>query len=374
MIRSFKAVQLNEHAPIQLQFHSDINIITGKNGSGKTTLLKLLWYVISGNLERIVPEISFESFELVTDSMTIGMSIEKSGKRPMVKLRCRGSDVSMDFERPLARVEDWKELQIANKAIINSPGESIFFPTFRRIEGGFSIPNLEDDGTRHAGAIRYRDEVFHRLNRDRGGLQAAMDQLSQRLTVDQHRFVASISTYDIVRLLTAQYAEVSEKTNRMHMELSEFILRAIQQKSHDEPHKVLSEIQSRARNVTELSESHLRPFTVLSSLISRVFQYKGIKLSDPVTLGEAREAIGSELLSAGEKQMLSFLCYNAFASSASIFIDEPEISLHVDWQRIIFPLLLEQSTGNQFIIATHSPFIYSKYSDKELVLSSDRGE
>jgi predicted ATPase len=104
-----------------------------------------------------------------------------------------------------------------------------------------------------------------------------------------------------------------------------------------------------------------------------VFQYKGIKLSDPVTLGEAREAIASEVLSAGEKQMLSFLCYNAFATNACIFIDEPEISLHVDWQRILFPILLQQSTGNQFIVATHSPFIYSKYADKELMLSPDRG-
>ena len=71
--------------------------------------------------------------------------------------------------------------------------------------------------------------------------------------------------------------------------------------------------------------------------------------------------------------MLSFLCYNAFASNSCIFIDEPEISLHVDWQRTLFPTLLAQSTSNQFIITTHSPFIYSKYADKELVLNPDRG-
>ncbi len=71
--------------------------------------------------------------------------------------------------------------------------------------------------------------------------------------------------------------------------------------------------------------------------------------------------------------MLSFFCYNAFSSDSCLFIDEPEISLHVDWQRILFPLLLKQSMGNQFIVATHSPFIYLKYADKELVLDSDRG-
>ncbi|MCH8295763.1 ATP-binding protein, partial [Candidatus Poribacteria bacterium] len=78
-------------------------------------------------------------------------------------------------------------------------------------------------------------------------------------------------------------------------------------------------------------------------------------------------------LSSGEQQMLSFLCHNAFQKNSIIFIDEPELSLHVDWQRLLFPTLLKQGTGNQFIVATHSPFIYSKYPDKELILDPDRG-
>jgi predicted ATPase len=113
---------------------------------------------------------------------------------------------------------------------------------------------------------------------------------------------------------------------------------------------------------------------VLSELIAKTFQYKGIRMAGTLTLGEARDAILSDVLSAGEKQMLSFLTYNAFANKTCLMIDEPEISLHVDWQRILFRVLLEQATGNQFIVATHSPFIYSKYADKELVLATDRGD
>ena len=72
--------------------------------------------------------------------------------------------------------------------------------------------------------------------------------------------------------------------------------------------------------------------------------------------------------------MLSFLCYNAFSENTPIFIDEPELSLHVDWQRLLLPTLLEQGAGNQFFIATHSPFVYSKYPDKEILLGDDRGD
>jgi predicted ATPase len=97
-------------------------------------------------------------------------------------------------------------------------------------------------------------------------------------------------------------------------------------------------------------------------------------VTDRVTLGDAKEAIESDKLSAGEKQMLSFLAYNAFESTSVIFIDEPEISLHVDWQRQLVPTLLSQESGNQFIMATHSPFILSRYADRELLLGSDRGD
>jgi predicted ATP-dependent endonuclease of OLD family len=49
-------------------------------------------------------------------------------------------------------------------------------------------------------------------------------------------------------------------------------------------------------------------------------------------------------------------------------IDEPELSLHADWQRLLFPVLLSQGSKNQFIVATHSPFIYAKYPDHEISL------
>jgi len=384
MIRSFKAINVNQRMSFDIQFNDDINIITGKNGSGKTTLLKLLWYTISGNLERILPEISFDSFELVTDNMTVSMTtVEIKQKRKLIKLKYRSGETEKESERPFERGMDWTELEEVNRAILRVTGASVFFPTFRRIEGGFSIATRPNDEI-----IRFMGGRIHRGNEwivsgDQNGLQQAINSLSDRLSVQQHRFVASIATDDIVRLLTSKYAEISERTNRFHMDLSRFILTSV----HDEPtlafgeeaakppesREALNNIRQRARQVTEKSEALLRPFTVLSELIKQIFKYKGIKLSDPVTLGETQEAIASEVLSAGEKQMLSFLCYNAFTNKASIFIDEPEISLHVDWQRILFPVLLKQTTGNQFIVATHSPFIYSKYADKELMLSSDRG-
>lgn len=78
-------------------------------------------------------------------------------------------------------------------------------------------------------------------------------------------------------------------------------------------------------------------------------------------------------LSAGEKQLLTFVAYNIFHNDTIFFIDEPELSLHVDWQSKLFSLLKEQNPSNQFIISTHSPFIYGLFPDKELVIDYDKG-
>ena len=103
-------------------------------------------------------------------------------------------------------------------------------------------------------------------------------------------------------------------------------------------------------------------------MISEIFHDKGIHFTDKFSVGNTERVISSAKMSAGEKQLLSFVCYNAFYENIPFIIDEPELSLHVDWQRNLLPILKSQKTMNQIIIATHSPFIYSKYPDKEIIL------
>ena len=74
--------------------------------------------------------------------------------------------------------------------------------------------------------VRYASEVY--FTSDQSGLQQAINHLSESISVGAHRFVASISTDDIVRLLTSKYAEISERTNRLHMDLSKFILAEVE--------------------------------------------------------------------------------------------------------------------------------------------------
>ncbi|VVO18448.1 hypothetical protein PS718_04014 [Pseudomonas fluorescens] len=64
-------------------------------------------------------------------------------------------------------------------------------------------------------------------------------------------------------------------------------------------------------------------------------------------------------LSSGEKHIISILGRAALSrKEGAIFVaDEPELSLHLDWQRMILPSIAKLSPKSQVIIATHSPAI-----------------
>src|SRR4030042_3025032 len=79
MIKRFLVDKLFDKISVELSFHDDLNVITGRNGSGKTTLLKLMWYMLSSNLERTVPEVNFRFAELLTD--TFSVSLRRPRKR-----------------------------------------------------------------------------------------------------------------------------------------------------------------------------------------------------------------------------------------------------------------------------------------------------
>jgi len=370
-IKSIEVKGLSGYIDAEYVLKDDINIITGINGSGKTTLIKLIWYIISGNSERIAPEINFQYIRLLTDIYEVTLEDDEGN----IKWEYRDEHIKQSSDHEIGGDEFHNErIEILNQLVIEQDTHSLYFPTFRRIEGGYSMGNSRRV-RRRIGSGRYITEFF-----EHDDIQNEMGAVADRLSVRDHKFICSISTHDIVSLLTKRYALVSEKLNEHYKNFSTAIIGTIQgakqkgkRQVETESFDILNDIQDKADNINSIREELLKPFAVLSELTAKIFRHKGIKVRT-VTLGESVDAIDSGTLSAGEKQMLSFLCYNAFYYDTIIFIDEPELSLHPDWQRRLFPTLLKQQPTNQFIVATHSPFIYAKYEDKELAMNVNKGE
>lgn len=365
---------LGRTEPLYAEFNRDLNVITGRNGAGKTTFLKLCWYLVSGSITRAISEIEFESALLETDKFRL--KIFRQAPHTCIGV--------FEDDEGITEAEDTfdpdGDFQIDARDVLSdlvSPyATTLFFPTFRRIEGGFSMPTK-------------RSRIRSTLGRETMELEEAMTSLSRRMSHGDNTFVSSISTVDIEALLLKNYADLSEKYNSLQRTVSSEVIDDIRgyeiaadsdEGTKDGGIKSARELIDRVRDKVEKMEadrvSVMAPMTAIQKTVASLFSHSGIKFGKRLNFGDAAGAISSEVLSAGEKQMLSFVCYNAFRNNSITFIDEPELSLHVDWQRSLFPTLLEQNPSNQFIIATHSPFIYSRYPDKEVCidLQDDRGD
>ena len=380
-IKELEVIGLNESGiPIRIDFNDDINIITGRNGSGKTTILKLMWYCISANIERAVREIVFKKVKVITSEYLLIVERFETKNKEMVHLFVESSsgEVLLDQKEPASRERIVEE---ANQLTIQMLDKSIFFPTFRRIEGGFSMTDSTREGTRRI--VKGNEEIFireHNLGGSR--IQDALESHADRLSVENHKFVSSISTVDIQQLVTRRHNDATTKVDDYSKSLTENIFSEIrgykQTNSTDEDAlkdaiSTLDKINQDVIEFEQVREEAFNSLNVLSKIIVTIFKHKGIRLNPRVTLGDIDQSINSDSLSAGEKQMLSFVCYNALYHDCPFFIDEPELSLHVDWQRILLDVMLEQRTNNQLFIATHSPFIYTQYEDKEIMIGDDRG-
>lgn len=363
-IKSFEvAGLLGRDSTLRLSFNQDMNIITGRNGSGKTSALKLLWYILSGNILLALKEVSFKKATLET---THYQCTVYRTSRNTCRIDWREGEVSHVFED----IEDHEGDIVINAEdqandLLTGIGTSVFLPTFRRIEGGFTI----SDGV-------------NALSRAKGDIEQSLIALSARLTKGNHVFVASLSTVDIVSLLVRQYTDLSEKYNELQQRTSQEVIQKIKAFKSDKSDsnqlgaatRTLDEIRQQIESMERERETIMTPLEAVRILAMKLFKHSGIKLGKTLSFGDAANAVNSDALSAGEKQMLSFIAYNAFYRDSIFIIDEPELSLHVDWQRQLFPTLLAQQATNQFVIATHSPFIYSKYPDKEIQIDSDRGD
>jgi len=112
-------------------------------------------------------------------------------------------------------------------------------------------------------------------------------------------------------------------------------------------------------------------------MINMLFASTGKKIEiddkNRVIFKKGNLTIEMDRLSAGEKQIL-LLLFTLFLMEDKpnvLLLDEPEISLHVEWQDRLITMMHELNPNCQIIMTTHSPNIFADGWEDKLVFISD---
>ncbi|AKR38646.1 AAA family ATPase [Bacillus cereus] len=134
--------------------------------------------------------------------------------------------------------------------------------------------------------------------------------------------------------------------------------------SHDQIHRLLEMFEESHEIITEKK----KPFRELVKDLKEFIDADIIFDEGQGVLSFSKNHIqlNSEDLSSGEKQLVTLFVYTKLCNKENtiLLIDEPELSLHISWQRKFLKHLMNNNNNVQFIISSHSPFIVSNYKDK----------
>lgn len=110
--------------------------------------------------------------------------------------------------------------------------------------------------------------------------------------------------------------------------------------------------------IQELSQPHNRFLEIIDDLFGATDKKRN-RAKNEIMFTCGNQEITPYQLSSGEKQMLVILLTVLIQDlrPAVLLMDEPEISLHFDWQKKFIQYIRELNPNVQIILATHSPAI-----------------
>lgn len=104
------------------------------------------------------------------------------------------------------------------------------------------------------------------------------------------------------------------------------------------------------------------PKKTFQDMIDKLFADTGkqlIRTKNDIAFSQIGEKLMPYQLSSGEKQMLAILLTVLIEDGHHyvLFMDEPEVSLHIDWQQKLIDMIIALNPNVQIILTTHSPAV-----------------
>ena len=388
------------------QFSPEVNIIIGKNGTGKTTFMNIMHAILSADATSLA-ENEFDSARVTLTKgihrRTIKVTKMEDKRYPFPWVEYQTSQRKhqlrlVDFEG--RRFSSGIRHRIREESeIIRNELETLVSVTSLSV---YRLRHDDDYEVRDVRGTRIVSPVDYRLGQAFRGLTQYQLELSQRAreisSKLQSDVLASIlydeedakdegyqldfDKFEEQASLTSAYAQLNSinteirRKIRFHVNSIDETIKDITEIDESKKTKKAIDIKPlealrktrriidlslTAKNITQEIYSQIEIFLrIIEDFISdKEFEFEGGKLVIRTPDGP----ISHERLSSGEKQLI-ILMIEALLQGRQphIFLaDEPELSLHIAWQRMVIPAVMEINPKAQIIAATHSPEIASKY-------------
>lgn len=301
---------------INWNLNPGINILSGINGSGKSTLLQALSAVLKGDF---VPESLAQRLSSMTVVMTNGIEIHWLSIRGEAEVCKRRMD----------------ELQV-DKIL-------------------WSHPTHKQTSRKSMGDEICAQGIFVKKNGDYIGTDSVLNKKN----------CSFISTFDFPAPRPSNPEKMMEylmksATSELDRHL-DHIVKKYMAYQIELTNRLLEMLKNGTDRLEEVNSVFERR-TEFQDIFDRLLAKSGKRINRKKGEFEFIFNTGAEShpytdLSAGEKQLLLIMLtvFMQGDKESILIMDEPEISLHIDWQNVLLDVINEINPHCQVIVSTHSP-------------------
>ena len=402
---------------ININFNEDVNILIGGNGSGKTTFLRIVESLLNIDLAAI-EDIVFDEIEITIQSDEARLILVQRFMEDLVTplyryvfpdgevIDIRYSDVRMTYRSRLSRgifqhlKERLDQMIKISWLSINRISDYTDRIDRRATDSARTDVDLKL-GLLMNQIISYRlrletkvNERTKKFNEDIVSLLLYNSSFDTLPNLDQIQRIQSYSKEDIVtelhkvfsyfgnpRIHTEEIQNHAEKIIHISDKLSN------RAGSFSAEEMLSLSLMTRTLAILDLSSAYqadkakiLEPITMYLDIVAQYLKDKRIELNAAtgelkpyVKLnGNKEKELDVYSLSSGEKQLLILLTETLLQQSLPyIFMaDEPELSLHIEWQRNLVNSIRNLNPNAQIIFATHAPEIAASHAKKLINMQS----
>lgn len=372
----FNSPKSGKELVFELDAAKQFFVLTGYNGAGKSRIIKIILEAFSTlRSTKYKSEVSRWAFQCTMDDAVRVRALKmEQGAATKEEI---GDLFQNFFEKdwPLNKVFE-EAGKLVNKETYakiaklsdDEEVEEGFCGSGALVPGGSASGISPDDYAQQIGMVAYIDETIHRsfpVKPMSGVIEGdgAVGDIDRTLASLIHEFVVKQAATDVVKDRISSL--LTKKNGQWKANLSKDKIRAA----------VEAAVRELGNN-TNFEDNEV--FEVLNSFY-RMTNRQIVWRDDSIYMDVPNEGVIHFVgFSKGEKTLLVLmLSVYLYRDRMFFLLDEPDLSLHVEWQKKLLPAFARLAPNAQFIIGTHSPFLVMRTQSEQVVnlakVYKDRG-